>query len=206
MALVPEARGKGVGGWLMTRLIEQAQARGERAMVLEVIKGNDAAVALYKSRGFGTVRRLLSYVASPDKTAAAEADLQAFDVRCGDPVDPREVARLVSAYGLPDLPWQISGESLASLGPPNAAYQLDGAYLLLSNPDAPQIAVRSLLVLPGARGRGRALGLLRASMARHPHKTWRVPAHCPEEVGGLFERAGFARDSLSQFQMRLEWG
>jgi hypothetical protein len=107
---------------------------------------------------------------------------------------------------LPDLPWQISGESLACLGPPNVAYQLDGAYLLLSNPEAPQIAVHSLLVLPEARGRGRALGLLRAAMARHPHKTWRVPAHCPEEVGGVLERAGFARDTLSQFQMRLEWG
>jgi GNAT superfamily N-acetyltransferase len=113
---------------------------------------------------------------------------------------------LVGAYGLPDLPWQISGESLASTGPPNVAFERDGAYICLSNPEADVIAVRALLVRPEARGQGRATQLLRAALARYPGKTWRMTPHCPEEIGGVFERAGFERGSLSQLQMRLEWG
>jgi hypothetical protein len=30
-----------------------------------------------------------------------------------------------------------------------------------------------------------------------------VPALCPEEFGNVFERAGFKREELSQWQMRL---
>jgi GNAT superfamily N-acetyltransferase len=199
MAVVPDARGAGVGGWLLARTIEQARERGERAMVLEVIEGNEAAERLYRRSGFSTVRRLVSYSASP-------ASVQATGDGLGREVDVREVARWVSAYGLPGLPWQVSGESLAQLGPPNVAYNREGAYIVLSNPEADQVAVRSLLVLPEARGQGRGAELLRAAMACTPGKTWRVPPFCPEEMGGLFERVGFERGSLAQVQMRLEWG
>jgi ribosomal protein S18 acetylase RimI-like enzyme len=207
MSIIPSARGAGAGSWLMSQLLDRARARHERAMVLEVIQGNEAALRLYRRCGFQTVRRLASYTASP---TAAPADAgnpdTEVDERLGSKVDVRELARLVSAYGLPDLPWQISGESLAHQGPPSLAYQLEGAYITISNPQAEQVAVRALLVLPAVRGQGRAIRLLRSTMARYPHKTWRVPAFCPEEMGGLFERAGFTQGSLSQFQMRLEWG
>jgi GNAT superfamily N-acetyltransferase len=171
-------------------------------MVLEAIEGNEPAVALYTSRGFQIVRRLVSLTAKPGAVGTAPPATEVL----ASQVDVREMARWVSAYGLPDLPWQISGESLAHLGPPNVAYHLDGAYIALSDPEAEQIAIRSLLVLPQARGQGRALQLLRTTMARHPHKTWRVPPYCPEELGGLFERAGFERDSLSQLQMGVALG
>ena len=65
MALVPGARGAGLGRWLMERLIDEARARGERAMVLEVIEQNEPAVRLYNRCGFCTVRRLVGAVASP---------------------------------------------------------------------------------------------------------------------------------------------
>jgi ribosomal protein S18 acetylase RimI-like enzyme len=197
MAVVPEARRAGVGSWLLEHLLRQARARRERAMVLEVIEGNEPAVALYTSHGFQTVRRLVSYTAQGNAAPGAAPETEVPT----EQIDVREMARWVSAYGLPDLPWQVSGESLSHLGPPSVAYHLDGAYIALSDPDADVIAVRSLLVLPPARGQGRASRLLRATMARHPHKAWRVPPFCPEELGGLFGQAGFARDSLSQLQM-----
>jgi len=197
MALVPSARQAGVGRWLMSQLIEQAQGRGEHAMVLEAIEGNEPAIRLYQRAGFQTVRRLVSCEAGPDVGLATTPGL-------GREVDLREVAGWVSAYGLPDLPWQISGESLACLGPPNVAYAWEGAYIALSDPAADTIAIRSLLVLPEARGKGRAGRLLAATMARYRDKTWRVSPHCPEELGPLFEQAGFARGSLAQVQMRIE--
>jgi ribosomal protein S18 acetylase RimI-like enzyme len=199
MAVIPLARGKGVGSALISALLDQARRRRERAMVLEVIEDNDPAIGLYRRAGFVTVRQLASYDAGPTPSAPAEPGL-------GGEVDLRELAGQVSAYGLPDLPWQISGESLADLGPPNVAYRWEGAYIALSSPEADTIAIRSLLVRPEARGRGRARQLLRATMARYPGKTWRVTAHCPEELGGIFEQAGFERGTLSQFQMRIELG
>jgi ribosomal protein S18 acetylase RimI-like enzyme len=201
MAIIPEARGAGIGSWLMTCLIDEAQARDERRMVLEVIEQNTPAVRLYRNSGFRTVRRLVGYVASPPHDGEeigkkGHAALQEIDIR--------EFARQVSVHGLRDLPWQVSGESLAQMGPPNVAYRLDDAFILLSDPEASQVAVRGLLVAPQARQQGQATRLLRALLARHPQKTWRVPALCPEEAGRPFERAGFERSSLSQFQMIRE--
>ena len=61
MAIIPSARSQGVGTWFMGELIAEAKGRGERRMVLEVIEGNLAAVALYRGRGFCVRRRLLSF-------------------------------------------------------------------------------------------------------------------------------------------------
>jgi ribosomal protein S18 acetylase RimI-like enzyme len=195
MALVPEARFQGIGRWCVGQLLDEARARGERRMVLEVIEQNIPAVRSYKGCGFRTQRRLVGYVAL-EPSGIADDDLEEIDLY--------HVARLVTACGLPDLPWQISGESLAQAGPPNWAYRLGAAYVTISNPDETQIAIRSLLVKPDGRGQGQATRLLHAVMAAHPGKTWRVPALCPEEVGGVFEHAGFELDSLSQLQMTID--
>lgn len=192
MAIVPQARDQGIGHWCMAQLMNEARTRGERVMVLEVIEQNTPAVRLYQGCGFRVQRRLVSYVASQFQ-GVADDELEEVDLY--------QVARLVTAYGLPDLPWQISGESLAQVGPPNRAYRLGAAYVAISNPDDAQGAVRSLLVRPEGRRQGQAIRLLRAMMTEYPDKVWQVPALCPEEIGGVFEKAGFARESLSQFQM-----
>jgi predicted GNAT family acetyltransferase len=58
-----------------------------------------------------------------------------------------------------------------------------------------------IVVKPESRGQGQASRLVRALMFQFPGKKWNVAAVCPEELGGLFERMGFARESLSQLQM-----
>jgi ribosomal protein S18 acetylase RimI-like enzyme len=196
MALVPEARRQGVGTWLVQRLLEESRERGERRMVLEVIEQNAAGIRLYQGCGFQVVRRLLSY-AGPGRTGKL-ADLEEVDVR--------QVAWAVTAHGLPDLPWQISGESLALVGPPSRAYQLGAACMVISNPELPRVGIRAVVVEPEARGQGQAARLLDALMARFPGKKWSVPALCPEEMGGFFEKLGLERGDLSQLQMALEWG
>jgi len=89
------------------------------------------------------------------------------------------------------------------LNPPACAYKNGDAYIALSNPDAEHVVIWSLLVEPQARGKGLAVQLLEDVMAKHVGKTWHVPAILPEELGGVFERAGFEREELSQWQMRL---
>jgi ribosomal protein S18 acetylase RimI-like enzyme len=202
MALIPGSRGQGVGQWLLNRLVDEARGRGERAMVLEVIEQNAPALGLYRKCGFRQVRRLVGYVATPPHDVGGTGEVVCAAL---DQVDVRELASCVTTGGLPDLPWQISGESLAQMGPPDVACRLGEAYALLSDPGASQVAVRALWVAPPARRQGQATRLLRALLAEYPLKTWRVPALCPEEAGGPFERAGYERISLSQFQMIREW-
>jgi hypothetical protein len=102
-------KGQAPGSW--SDLIREARERGDREMALEVIEQNEAAVHLYKRYGFQVVRRLVSFV-HQDAKQAAKNGLRELDLR--------EMGRLVSLYGLPDLPWQLSGETIALLTRPRA--------------------------------------------------------------------------------------
>lgn len=194
MGIVKGSRGKGAGTQFMEGLIQEARARNDREMVLEVIERNEPAVHLYQKRGFQIVRRLISLI----RRRAREADRSNLQE-----IDLREMGRLILQYGLPDLPWQLSGESIALLNPPARAYKKGPTYIAISNPDANDIVIWSVLVEPDARGNGLALDMLRTIISNHAVRTWHVPAIWPEEFGRLFEQAGFQREELSQWQMRL---
>ncbi len=113
------------------------------------------------------------------------------------------MSRLVSQHGLPDLPWQLSGESIALSNPPACAYRKGRAYIAVSGVDAEQVAIWSLLVEREARGNGLGTDILKSLIANYTGKTWYAPALFPEEFGKVFERAGFEKEELSQWQMRL---
>ena len=53
MAVLPEARGKGVGRALMLAVEAEARARGACKITLEVLSGNDPAKGLYAALGYG---------------------------------------------------------------------------------------------------------------------------------------------------------
>jgi GNAT superfamily N-acetyltransferase len=78
MGLNTQQRGQGIGRRVMELLITEAAERGERAMVLEVIEQNTAALQLYTAMGFRTVRRLVSYVmeAQPAIATASTGDIE----------------------------------------------------------------------------------------------------------------------------------
>ncbi len=52
VAVLPEARGRGVGRALMSRALEEARRAGRRRVALYVVEGNEPAVRLYTSLGF----------------------------------------------------------------------------------------------------------------------------------------------------------
>ena len=196
MGIAKETRSKGAGSWFMKELIEQACERGDQELVLEVIEQNEPAVRLYRKYGFETVRRLVGY--THKGKSAAEGGLAVLEE-----IDLREMGTLISFYGLPDLPWQLSGESIAQMNPPAHAYRDGPAHIVISNPEVEHVVIWSLLVTPGARGKGRGTELLKRMIAHRLDRTWHVPALCPEEFGNVFERAGFEKETLSQWQMRL---
>jgi ribosomal protein S18 acetylase RimI-like enzyme len=55
VAVVPNARGKGVGSALLSALLDRARADGYGALSLSVDRHNEGAIALYEQFGFGRV-------------------------------------------------------------------------------------------------------------------------------------------------------
>jgi GNAT superfamily N-acetyltransferase len=194
MGITKELRGKKAGTWFMEKLIIEARERKDREMLLEVIEQNEPAVRLYQNFGFETVRRLIGLI-HQDPKQDAKSNLQEIDLR--------KMGELISHYGLPDLPWQLSGETIALMNPPTRAYKWEEAYIAVSNPDVEHVVIWSLLVEPSARGKGLGVEMLKSITAHHSGKTWHVPAVWPEELGTIFERVGFQRENLSQWQMKL---
>jgi len=194
MGIATEKRGMGAGSWFMGQLIKDACQRGEHEMSLEVIEQNEPAVKLYQKSGFQTVRRLIGLIRK-DTVEEEKSTLQEIDLR--------EMGLLISQHGLTDLPWQLSGESIAQMNPPARAYRKGPAYMAISNPDAERVVIWSLLVEEEARGNGLGTDMLKSVIAHHKGKTWHVPAIFPEEFESVFTEAGFEREELSQWQMRL---
>jgi GNAT superfamily N-acetyltransferase len=197
-------RGKGAGTWFMKELIREACERGEREMVLEVIEQNGPAVALYKKSGFEIVRRLVGFERSAKSYHPLAGPDFAPDPGILEEIDIRTVSILISYFGLPDLPWQLSGESIAQTNPPARAYKNGPAYAVISNPNAEHVVVWTVLVEPDARGKNLGVQMLKNVIANHPGKAWHVPAIFPEEFTKLFERTGFEKEDLSQWQMRCK--
>jgi len=194
MGIEKGLRSRGAGSWFMQRLLGEARQRGDREMVLEVIEQNEPAVRLYQRSGFENVRRLIGFLRK-DTRERVTNELQEFDLH--------QMGQLISQHGLSDLPWQLSGESIAQLVQPARAYRNGQAYVVVSNPEAEQVVIWSLLVEQNARGNGLGTRLLESLMATHADKTWHVPALFPEELAKVFERAGFERERLSQWQMKV---
>jgi hypothetical protein len=148
---------------------------------------------LYEAVGFRRLRRLVGF-----ERRAASSETPAVELR---EIDVMDVARAVNTDGLHDLPWQVSGWTLAQLAPPHVALSSGPSHVVITDPSAPVITIRALLTEKGARGRGHALALLRSLFARHPEKDVRVAATCPEELSGVLARAGLSPTSIAQWQM-----
>ena len=195
MGIIKKARDKKAGTWAMQRLIEEARARGDKEMLLEVIEQNTAGVKLYQKVGFKTIRRLVGYKLENPQVEDGE-ELRELDIR--------ELARMVTYHGLKDLPWQLSGTSIMHHTPPSRAFRLNDGYCLISDPSADDVVIWSVLVKARSRGAGLSPVLIRSVFAKYPHKTWHVPAIFPEEMSPIFESVGMERESISQWQMVLK--
>lgn len=195
MALVPEARRRGLGRSLMEHVLAESRARGDRALVLEVIEQNDPALGLYLACGFRKMRRLVGFLghAAGRPPAVTLAD-----------VDLRTVAQAIARHGATDLPWQLSAETIAQLTPPSRACWTPGAWLAFSPATETQMAVRALVSSAPDDANGAARTLLAAVMTRHPGKSWRMTAVWPEEQAALFADLSFDRLNLTQWQMRQD--
>jgi len=199
MGVVASGRGRGLGRHLMESAIREATDQGFRRIVLEVIERNASALNLYRHLGFRETRRLVGY------ERPASSDVEATDDAL-KPLDPRDLAKIVEYEAPPDLPWQLSAESVAAAGPPSLALRLeDRAYALVHGVTDGTATLASILVPHAVRRQGWGLRMIRALVAHYPGRAWRVPARFPDNLApGFFDRAGFARSPLAQFEMVRE--
>ncbi len=195
MGIISEARNGGAGTWAMRQLIDDARARGDKEMLLEVIEQNTAGVKLYQKVGFKIIRRLVGYKLE-NPQAESKDELQEINIH--------ELGMQVADHGLEDLPWQLSGVTVSHHTPPSRAFRLNDAYCLISNPEAEHVSIGSVLVKADSRRAGCGSALMRALFARFPNKVWHVSPIYPEEMTPFFEKLGMQREVLSQWQMELK--
>jgi ribosomal-protein-alanine N-acetyltransferase len=69
IAVVPARRGRGLGLWLLERLLDEARQAGVRRVHLEVRAGNVAARRLYAKAGFAEVGCRPGYYREPTEDA-----------------------------------------------------------------------------------------------------------------------------------------
>ncbi|HEX2203074.1 MAG TPA: GNAT family N-acetyltransferase [Longimicrobium sp.] len=201
MAVVPAARGQGVGRWMLAEAIGEARARGDRAMLLEVFEPNTRAVGLYKALGFRVLHRLVGYRLPPAPTPSEGADAL-------EEVDPAELARFVLREGEPGLPWMLAGETMVGASFPARAYRLGGhAYALVADTDAEVISIVSLAVARAERRRGWGRRMVRALGAAFPGRALVVRQLVPEPLApGFFAALGWEPLPLAQLEIRLDLG
>jgi len=200
MGFAPHARGRGNGGRLLGRLLEEAQARGEERMTLEVFEENRPAVALYRRHGFRERGRLQGWRRTGPGT---------FRGRLPGPL--AEVPLLVAARwpgdtDYPDLPWQVSRQAVVRLMPGARAYAAGPACVVIGDPATDPVRVHALLL---AESDPPAKNLLRTLLAevlhRFPERSWFAPQIHPESAGrDVFEPLGFLREPLDQFLMHRD--
>jgi ribosomal protein S18 acetylase RimI-like enzyme len=198
MAVAADARGQGLGRRVMQDAIGDARARGDRTLLLEVIEQNTPAVKLYKSLGFRMARRLVGYRWDPVPLKGPAGALRE--------IDPLQLARVVVREGEPELPWMLCAETLSAATLPARAWSLENrAFALIGNPDADTLALAALVVPRAHRRQGWGTRMLRALATAFPGRPMQAVAIVPDDLAPeFFARAGWERQGISQYEMRLD--
>ncbi|MBR6676100.1 MAG: ribosomal protein S18-alanine N-acetyltransferase [Clostridia bacterium] len=78
IAVIPEMRGRGLGGALLDRILDDMGREGVTNVFLEVRESNDAARGLYRSRGFEEIGIRRRYYRNPGEDAVMMARKEAL--------------------------------------------------------------------------------------------------------------------------------
>jgi ribosomal protein S18 acetylase RimI-like enzyme len=112
LAVSPESRRAGVGRALLARCVEGLEGAGASAIHLEVIKSNEAAIALYRLFGFETVRELVCLKGKPP-VGAKTAQLAPGPPLSYSGVDAPLHRDFLALASLPDVRFAWSGRGAA---------------------------------------------------------------------------------------------
>ncbi len=199
MGVVPAARRSGVARRLLTHLLEEARARGDQAMVLEVIQQNPAAHALYTREGFREKGGLFGWRRGAGAPSSGELHEPLQEIPF------IQASQLPNALEFPDLPWAISRHAVAKMAG-GRAFSSNHALVVISDPKVTPIRVHALSCLSRRGMDWDALrNALNAVLQRYPDQEFFTPPVFPEKFGEeVFQPLGFTREALSQFLMHYD--
>lgn len=198
MGVVSGARRSGVARRLLNHLLEEARARGDRAIMLEVIQQNPAAHALYAQEGFREKGGLFGW-----RRGAGAPPIQSRETI--DEISLMKASQMPSALEFPDLPWPISRYSMAKLASGHA-FCTNHALIVTSDPKVAPVRVHALSCPSRDSMDWNSLrNALNALLQLYPEQEFYSPPVFPEQFGEeVFQPLGFTREPLSQFLMRYD--
>jgi GNAT superfamily N-acetyltransferase len=192
MGVVLEARGSGVARELLDKVIDDARARGDNALVLECIASNERALRLYRRAGFVVTRRLVGWRAGA-LTPVAQPIVE---------VDPAELGRALARSEQGGLPWQLAPESLMALTAPARGWTIDGTAMAVGSILEHEVAIRAVFTQPERRREGHAARLVRGLAALYAPRPLVMVPIVPEGLGSeLAARLGVVPHELAQVEM-----
>ena len=195
MGTVPQLRRSGAAAFLMSHLLGEAKARGDAAMVLEVIEQNPPAVMLYRSCGFREITRLFGWRIDASRNQSATPKL------CEIPII--EALALATSLDYPELPWQISRHAAAKVAS-GRAFAANNVAVVTGPPSPAAVRIHAFLGCDGKNWEP-LRRLTAALLQKFPNQEFFAPAVFPERFGTeIFEPLKFAKEPLSQFLMRKD--
>lgn len=196
MGIVPAARRTGLARRLLAHLLEEAQTRGDQAMMLEVIEQNPAAHRLYVQQGFRETGHLLGWRRKVNTPGSESAELL-------EEISLIAASQLPSALEYPDLPWPISRHAIAKSAA-KCAFRSGHALIVMGDPEVSPVRLHALSC-PDRMDWAALREALSALLQRYPDREFFTPPVFPEQFGQeVFQPLGFAREPLSQFLMRYD--
>jgi len=179
--VAPSHRRRGLARELMDRSCDLLRERGCTRYVLEVLEGNDKAIALYRDCGFVETRRL-----------------QCWSFQSTTPATMHQSAQAHPEWGTSEPSWQNATHSIARARDAHFTIGNDDAYAIVfpSNGDVAQLAVR-----PSARRRGLGTQLLHAAaaIAQKPLRIMNVDDR--DDGTARFLEAAGAQRTVRQIEM-----
>ncbi|WP_245954925.1 GNAT family N-acetyltransferase [Fontibacillus phaseoli] len=202
LAIDPEERGQGVSGRLMELHREEAVKQGCRQLMLEVIVGNDRAIAFYRKQGYSKVYDL-SYFSLNDmsnRNSASDKKLGGVTV---SRIDWDSFESGVESNRYFHVNWQNDLEYIQSSGD----YVFYGAFHdgkrigTLGITSTGRISI--LFVDPSSRCRGAATLLLETAVKELALAKMSISMTNNALMEGFLSCYGFQRDSISLYEMYI---
>jgi GNAT superfamily N-acetyltransferase len=198
LGVAPPYRNTGIAKQLLTSACQQAKARGDIRMLVEVLTIEAAALRLYESIGFLPRRSLVGYTKDISSTGAvSESALE---------VDPGTVAQVIASEGRPDLPWFLQPATLYGCSFPTRAYELEGRAYAVATLHGSALNLRALFVRSGHRRQGLARRLIETVAFAHSATVCNVLPFVPEGLcDDFFVAMSFQRSPFTNHEMELSF-
>jgi ribosomal protein S18 acetylase RimI-like enzyme len=195
MGMLPEARGKRLGGAALEQLLPELREAQVQTLLLEVIGENERAVRLYERLGFTVQRRLIGF---------ARAEAPAADAGEVVEIDPFDAVAFLAAHGEARLSWQLQPASLWALGWPTRGFSLGEHAVALATQTPGGVALRGICVRASERRQGIGRALVAGVAAALEPGGWNVPPIVPEGLAdGFLGALGFEPWRIWQHEMTL---